>query len=140
MFWLGSECASETALNLKLFAIPSPQIFFSNQGCPPSKSGLQCPPVLAPQYYVPSPETVLMVRWMRDIFWLTIQTSGKQNASDREDFKQIFCNHLCYRPLPLALLFKLQSKFPWYSVKGVSFFKRVTKLKGITRKLNQISQ
>ena len=36
-----------------------------------------------------SPETILMVRWMRDIFELNKQkqTNRKQNASNREDFK-----------------------------------------------------
>ena len=47
------------------------------------------PPFSALQYYIWSPETVLMVKWMRDPFELDQPyKQKKKNASNREHFEQ----------------------------------------------------
>ena len=54
---------------------------------PPSNSGLHSPPFQP--HYMWSPETFLMVRWMKGSFEFDQpQTNRKQNGSNRENFKQ----------------------------------------------------
>ena len=62
--------------------------------CPPVIQGF---PISVSQYYIWSPETVVMVRWTRDTFEFDqpYKTRGRQNAGNREDFKQYVRLSLC---------------------------------------------